>query len=132
MKAIKCTLTPALIFCLCASLSGTLFVLAASAKITPKEVDEPTKFYQIREGDTLGGLANLDIVVARVRVPMTRLSHMRRFFSASQRPSAMFSPARWNTASAPSKADVLGIPSNGHQYTVSAPMGLSNLISLTT
>ena len=58
MKAIKSTLTLALIFCLCASLSGTLFVLAASAKITPKEVDEPSKFYQIREGDTLGGLAN--------------------------------------------------------------------------
>jgi predicted nucleic acid-binding Zn-ribbon protein len=57
MKAIKSTLILALIFCLCASLSGTLFVLTASAQITPKKVDEPTKFYQIREGDTLGGLS---------------------------------------------------------------------------
>ena len=57
MKTIKSAVILALIFCLCASLSGPLFVLTASAQITPKEVDEPTKFYQIREGDTLGGLS---------------------------------------------------------------------------
>jgi LysM repeat protein len=57
MKAIKSTLILALILYLCASVSGTLFILTASAQITPKEVDEPTKFYQVREGDTLGGLA---------------------------------------------------------------------------
>jgi len=57
MKAIKTTLILALVLYLCASLSGTLFVLTVSAQITAKEVDEPTKFYQIRDGDTLGGLA---------------------------------------------------------------------------
>lgn len=57
MNAIKSTGIAALIFAVCASLSGTLFVLTASGQITPKEIGQPTKFYQIREGDTLGGLS---------------------------------------------------------------------------
>ncbi|MDE0043815.1 MAG: LysM peptidoglycan-binding domain-containing protein [Candidatus Poribacteria bacterium] len=57
MKAMKSAVSLGLILYLCVSLSGVLLVLDASAKITPKETDEPTGFYTIKKGDTLWHLA---------------------------------------------------------------------------
>ncbi len=57
MKAMKSAVSLGLILYLCVSLSGVLLVLDASAKITPKETDEPTGFYTIQKGDTLWHLA---------------------------------------------------------------------------
>ena len=57
MKAIKSAVSLTLILYLCVSLSGVLFVFNASAKITPKETDEPTGMYGIKKGDTLWDLA---------------------------------------------------------------------------
>ena len=57
MKAMKSAVSLGLILYLCVSLSGVLLVLDASAKITPKETDEPTGFYSIKKGDTLWHLA---------------------------------------------------------------------------
>ena len=57
MKAIKSAVSLTLILYLCVSVSGVLFVFNASAKITPKETDEPTGMYGIKKGDTLWHLA---------------------------------------------------------------------------
>ena len=57
MKTIKSAVSLTLILYLCVSLSGVLFVFNASAKITPKETDEPTGMYGIKKGDTLWDLA---------------------------------------------------------------------------
>ena len=57
MKSMKSAVSLGLILYLCVSLSGLLLVLDASAKITPKETDEPTGFYTIKKGDTLWHLA---------------------------------------------------------------------------
>lgn len=57
MKAMKSAVSLGLILYLCVSLSGVLLVLDASAKITPKETDDPTGFYTIQKGDTLWHLA---------------------------------------------------------------------------
>lgn len=57
MKAMKSAVSLGLILYLCVSLSGVLLVLDASAKITPKETDEPTGFYTVKKGDTLWHLA---------------------------------------------------------------------------
>lgn len=57
MKAMKSAVSLGLILYLCVSLSGVLLVFDASAKITPKETDEPTGFYTIQKGDTLWHLA---------------------------------------------------------------------------
>lgn len=57
MKAMKSAVSLGLILYICVSLSGVLLVLDASAKITPKETDEPTGFYTIKKGDTLWHLA---------------------------------------------------------------------------
>ena len=57
MKTMKSAVSLVLILYLCVSLSGVLLVLDASAKITPKETDDPTGFYTIKKGDTLWHLA---------------------------------------------------------------------------
>ena len=57
MKAIKSAVSLTLILYLCVSLSGVWFVFNASAKITPKETDEPTGMYHIKKGDTLWHIA---------------------------------------------------------------------------
>ena len=57
MKAIKSAVSLTLSLYLCVSLSGVWFVFNASAKITPKETDEPTGMYGIKKGDTLWDLA---------------------------------------------------------------------------
>ena len=50
MKAMKSAVSLGLILYLCVSLSGVLLVLDASAKITPKETDDPTGFYYNSKG----------------------------------------------------------------------------------
>ena len=57
MKMMKSTFSLALILYLCVYLTGAPFVLTATAKITPIDVDEPTHFYEIQKGDTLWHLA---------------------------------------------------------------------------
>ena len=57
MKMIKSTFSLAVILYLCVYLTGAPFVLTASAKITPIDVDEPTHFYEIKKNDTLWHLA---------------------------------------------------------------------------
>lgn len=57
MKTMKSAVSIILILYLCVSLSGVLLVLDASAKITPKETDDPTGIYTIKKGDTLWHLA---------------------------------------------------------------------------
>ncbi len=57
MKMMKSTFSLAIILYLCVYLTGAPFVLTASAKITPIDVDEPTHFYEIQKGDTLWHLA---------------------------------------------------------------------------
>jgi hypothetical protein len=57
MKVMKSAVSLGLILYLCVSLSGVLLVLDASAKITPKETDEPTGWYTIQKGDTLWHIA---------------------------------------------------------------------------
>lgn len=57
MKMMKSTFSLAIILYLCVYLTGAPFVLSASAKITPIDVDEPTHFYEIQKGDTLWHLA---------------------------------------------------------------------------
>ncbi len=42
---------------LCTTFIFTIAICGVSARITPKEVQEPTKVYEIQSGDTLGGLA---------------------------------------------------------------------------
>ena len=57
MKAIKHHLNPSTCF-LSLCFSKWHFICSdCVCQITAKEVDEPAKFNQIREGDTLGGLA---------------------------------------------------------------------------
>lgn len=58
---------------------------------------------------TLGGCFVPARVAASALVPWTRLSRMRAFFAAVHRP-AIFSPARWTTASNPSSAPQSGAP----------------------
>ncbi len=55
MNMIKSTLKLTLILYLCAALSG-VYILSASARITPKEGDEGTKLITIEKGDTLWDL----------------------------------------------------------------------------
>lgn len=55
MNMIKQTLKLTLILYLCVALSG-VYVLSASARITPKEVDEETTLITIEKGDTLWDL----------------------------------------------------------------------------
>ena len=57
MKTIKNTLSFALILYLCASISGVPFVLSASAKITPNDMNGDTSLITIKKGDTLWDLA---------------------------------------------------------------------------
>ena len=57
MKMMRSTFSLALILYLCVYLTGAPFVLTASAKITPIDVDEATMFYEIEKGDTLWHLA---------------------------------------------------------------------------
>ena len=57
MKAMKSAVSLTLILYLCVSLSGVLMVFDASAKITPKETDDPTGMYMVQKGDTLWHLA---------------------------------------------------------------------------
>ena len=42
---------------LCTTFIFTIAICSVSARITPKEVEEPTKVYEIQNGDTLAGLA---------------------------------------------------------------------------
>ena len=55
MNMIKSTLKLTLILYLCVALSG-VYILSASARITPKEGDEETKLITIEKGDTLWDL----------------------------------------------------------------------------
>ena len=55
MKMIRGTLKLALILYICAALSG-VYVLSASAEITPHEGDEKTTLITIEKGDTLWSL----------------------------------------------------------------------------
>ena len=57
MKAIKSSVSLALILYICVSLSGAPFVLNTSAKITPKQSDEATVIYEVQKGDSLWALA---------------------------------------------------------------------------
>lgn len=52
MTMIRATLKLTLILYICAALSG-VYVLSASAKITPHEGDDDTKLIEIKKGDTL-------------------------------------------------------------------------------
>jgi hypothetical protein len=62
------------------------------------------------------------MVSASRRVPLLRLSMMRRFLSGVQRPSAMLSPARWTTASWPSREPSI-VPASGSQRMSFGPLG---------
>src|SRR5512137_407904 len=53
---------------------------------------------------TLGGFDSPVSVSTRNRVPIVRLSRMRRFLHVVHRPPEMFSPARCTTATKPSNA----------------------------
>ncbi len=57
MKMMRSTFSLALILYLCVFLTGAPFVLTASAKMTPIDVDEATMMYEIKKGDTLWHLA---------------------------------------------------------------------------
>ena len=63
---------------------------------------------------TAGAFTTCRSASQRTRVPRTRLSYMRRFLSAVQRPT-MLSPARCTTASAPSMACGAMRPVSGSQ-----------------
>src|SRR5439155_24068779 len=62
---------------------------------------------------TCGGLAIFPTVSAISFVPLTRLSRIRVFRVAVQRPSAMVSPARCTTASTPFNTEALTVPASG-------------------
>ena len=55
MNIIKSTLKLAMILYICVALSG-VYVLSASARITPHEGDEETTLITIQKGDTLWDL----------------------------------------------------------------------------
>ena len=55
------------------------------------------------------------------RVPTVRLSRIRAFLRRVQRPAAMFSPARWTTASSPSRSAASRRPAAGSQRTSAGP-----------
>lgn len=57
MKMMRSTFSLALILYLCVYLTGAPFVLTATAKITPIDVDEATMMYEIKKDDTLWHLA---------------------------------------------------------------------------
>ncbi|MCZ6676555.1 MAG: LysM peptidoglycan-binding domain-containing protein [Candidatus Poribacteria bacterium] len=57
MKTMKSTARLSLIVYICTFLTGAPFVLSASAKITPKDVNGGTQLITIKKGDTLWALA---------------------------------------------------------------------------
>src|SRR5256714_1773392 len=77
------------------------------------------------ETKTFGLSSSAANVSAISRVPFTRLSRMRRFFSCVQRPSAIGSPARCTAASCPSSPSESTAPSSGSQRTAAVPGALN-------
>ena len=75
----------------------------ARLRAEPKSVLEVFLDETRRDARAKDFAAQVERAGARLmRVPSTRLSRMAAFRAAFHRPDAMFSPARWTTASRPS------------------------------
>ena len=96
----------------------------------------PVSPYQpIAEPDsrTAGGVPAVASAPTRARVPRTRLARISSLYAAVQRRPATFAPARWTTASKPSRAPGASPPAaaSGSQAISSALAGVRRT-SLTT
>ena len=81
----------------------------------PRRLDRRNSQLRTRTRAPLAGVSDAAIALTRLRVPTTRLSRIRRFFSSVQRPSKTGSPARLKTTSTPRIASAGAGPPSGFQ-----------------